>query len=77
MVLPADHESFHLEAHDAVDVDANRAAVCLDVPNAYEWHGRWQKTGVTVADIADEPWGMREVRVIDPWGNIIRVGTNR
>jgi catechol 2,3-dioxygenase-like lactoylglutathione lyase family enzyme len=77
LVLLDGHENVHLEVHDTLDVEANRAAVYLNVPDVDEWHERLGGNGVDVGTVADEPWGMREFRVKDPWGNTIRIGTNR
>ena len=77
MVLIDGHENIHLEVHDGLDVTANRAAVYLNIPDVDEWHDRLRSNGADVSAVADEPWGMREFRLKDPWGNTIRIGTNR
>lgn len=37
---------------------------------------RWRQAGISVGDVEDKPWGMREFTIEDPSGNQIRVGTN-
>ena len=70
------HEHSHLEVQSDLVVTENRSAIYLNVPDVDEWHRRWSSEGLPVTDIHDEPWGMREFRLVDPWRNTIRVGTN-
>ena len=44
-------------------------------PNdADAWHTRMSAAGLDVTPIADQPWGMREFTLTDPFGNHVRIG---
>src|SRR4051794_26672612 len=61
---------------DVVDIDParNGAGCFLIVDDANAWHARMTAAGVDVSPIHDEPWGMREFTLRDPWRNNIRIG---
>jgi catechol 2,3-dioxygenase-like lactoylglutathione lyase family enzyme len=69
-----DESLFDLDPADAFDVSANRAGCYLVVPDADAWHLRLIGAGLSVTDIGDQPWGMREFTLTDPDGNHIRIG---
>ena len=69
-----DESVFDLDPADAFDVKANRAGCYLVVPDADAWHRRLFGAGLSVTDIADQPWGMREFTLTDPDRNHIRIG---
>ena len=57
-----------------LDTAANRAGCYLVTGDADAWHARMAAAGLPVTPIADQPWGMREFSLTDPWGNEIRIG---
>jgi uncharacterized glyoxalase superfamily protein PhnB len=61
---------------DVVDIDParNGAGCYLIVQDADEWHTRMTSAGLPVTPTADQPWGMREFTLTDPFGNNIRIG---
>ena len=69
-------ELLHLVAAPELDRAANRSACYLHCPHTDEWHEQWSEAGLPVSMLEDRPWGMREFSVIDPSGNLIRVGRN-
>jgi catechol 2,3-dioxygenase-like lactoylglutathione lyase family enzyme len=46
----------------------------LQVGDVDLWHSGWTAAGFEPSAIEVMPWGMREFRIADPWGNTIRVG---
>jgi uncharacterized glyoxalase superfamily protein PhnB len=70
------HEIVHLRHVPDLEVAANAASCYVHVEDVDGWHARWSTaSGVEVAELADQPWGMREFSVTDPSGNLVRVGT--
>ena len=63
---------------DVVDIDPKRngAGCYLIVNEADDWHARMRAEGLPVTPIADQPWGMHEFTLTDPFGNNIRIGRN-
>ena len=61
---------------DVVDIDPERngAGCYLIVDDTDGWHTRMTTAGLDVSPIQDEPWGMREFSLRDPWRNNIRIG---
>jgi uncharacterized glyoxalase superfamily protein PhnB len=61
---------------DVIDIDParNGAGCYLIVQDAGEWHTRMTTAGLPVTPVADQPWGMREFTLTDPFGNNIRIG---
>ena len=72
------------ELHFAGIADPARAglhgACYLRVPDADALHAHWRAAGVPdeglprLGPIDDRPWGMREFALVDPDGNMLRVG---
>jgi uncharacterized glyoxalase superfamily protein PhnB len=62
---------------DVVDMDParNGAGCYLIVDDADAWHARLAAAGANVSPVQDEPWGMREFTLRDPWRNNVRIGT--
>ena len=69
-------ELFHLQTNDHLDRQSNPTSLYLNVSDPGHWHRTWQDVGVSVGEIADRDWGMREFSLTDPSGNTLRVGTN-
>jgi len=61
---------------DVVDIDPERngAGCYLIVDDADAWHTRMDAAGLEVSMIEDQPWGMREYTLRDPWRNNLRIG---
>ncbi|MEM9607997.1 MAG: VOC family protein [Actinomycetota bacterium] len=68
-------EVLHLAAVNGLDPEANAAAGYFHVQDAAAWHAALDGTPGVEA-LLDQPWGMREFRVTDPSGNLLRVGQN-
>lgn len=65
---------FDLDAATDFDPAANRAGCYLITGDAEGWHARMRDTGLPVTPLVDQPWGMREFTLTDPWENHLRVG---
>jgi uncharacterized glyoxalase superfamily protein PhnB len=63
---------------DVIDIDParNGAGCYLIVGDADAWHARVGAAGLPVGAVEDQPWGMREFTLTDPFGNHIRIGHN-
>jgi uncharacterized glyoxalase superfamily protein PhnB len=63
---------------DVIDIDParNGAGCYLIVGDADAWHARVDAAGIPVEPVEDQPWGMREFTLTDPFGNHIRIGHN-
>jgi uncharacterized glyoxalase superfamily protein PhnB len=57
-----------------IDPTRNGAGCYLIVQDADEWHTRMDADGLPVTPILDQPWGMREFTLTDPFGNKVRIG---
>lgn len=65
----------HLYADTGIDCFTNNSFCYLRVDNAAALRAEWQEAGVVpLAAMEDKPWGMREFHVVDPAGNLVRVG---
>lgn len=69
-------EVLHLALVDDLNHATNRAAGYFHVQDASAWHTAWTEAGVTLGPVEDLPWQMREFRLTDPSGNLLRVGQN-
>ncbi|REK18170.1 MAG: VOC family protein [Planctomycetota bacterium] len=69
-------ELLHLAHAPSLDPAANRAGIYLHVVSADDWHERFRAAGLPVSTVIDEEFGMREFKLRDPSGNLIRVGQN-
>lgn len=69
-----DCEVFHLAVHADLDPATNRSALYLHVADVDAVHARLVAGGHDVEAPVEEPWGMREVAVRDPSGNLLRIG---
>lgn len=65
---------FDLDAAPELDPTASRAGCYLISNDADSWHTRMSAIGLPVTPIADQPWGMREFTLTDPFGNRVRIG---
>lgn len=76
-VLLDDRELWHLSVVSDLDPATNHTAVHVevdDVDAVYE-QLRAEAAEVSISTPLDQPWGMREFVVVDPFGNRVRVGT--
>lgn len=62
-----------LSEHDGDAAPNGLAYFYADDVNAL--HEVWRSRGVDVEPPRDRPWGMRELQVVDPDGNRLRVGS--
>ncbi len=69
-----DHVELHLVGTPSGDRD--RGAAYLHVRGVDDLHRTWATAGLPVSEPRDEPWQMREFHVVDPGGNVVRVGQN-
>ena len=65
----------HLYADTGIECFTNNSSCYLRVEDAAALRAEWQEAGVVpLAAVEDKPWGMREFHVVDPAGNLVRVG---
>ncbi|MEM7321729.1 MAG: VOC family protein [Actinomycetota bacterium] len=69
-------EILHLARAADLAADHNRAAGYVHVQDVDAWHAAWTAAGFPVGPVEDLPWQMREFRITDPSGNLLRVGQN-
>lgn len=80
VVLTMDGGALHFFQHDMLDATGNDAGAYLHVDNADLLHGRWAALGLgpdsipRLSPVEDKPWGKREFVLMDPDGNVLRVG---
>ncbi len=80
VIMSMDGAAIHFFYHDALDATGSDAGCYLHVDDAAALHGRWAALGLGPEDlprlttIEDQAWGKREFAVVDPDGNLIRVG---
>jgi catechol 2,3-dioxygenase-like lactoylglutathione lyase family enzyme len=71
----------HFAAVPGLDPATSSAACYLRVADADEWYDRCRRLGLPprgvprLGPIADQPWAMREFALVDPDGNLLRIGT--
>jgi len=65
---------FDLDGIPGLDRSANRAACYLITRDADAWHERLAAAGLSVTELVNQPWGMREFTLTDTSGNHIRIG---
>jgi catechol 2,3-dioxygenase-like lactoylglutathione lyase family enzyme len=72
--LSRDGMIFYLSQH-VMDC-AVGGLIHLFVDSVDDWHARLQKNGVAIElPPTDQPWGLREMHLIDPDGNRLRICT--
>jgi catechol 2,3-dioxygenase-like lactoylglutathione lyase family enzyme len=68
----------HFFAHPEVDPKSNDAGCYVRVEDADALHAEFLAAAIEgLAAIGDKPWGMREFHIIDPSGNLLRIGHRR
>lgn len=71
-------EFLHLRLVADLDPAVNAASAYIHVDDADRWHaafGAAAAAGVTIGDLVDQPWGLREFELTDPAGNLLRIGS--
>jgi catechol 2,3-dioxygenase-like lactoylglutathione lyase family enzyme len=65
----------HFFHDDHVDPAHSHAGCYLRVEDARSVHDEWRQGGVErLSALEEKPWRMREFAVVDPSGNLLRVG---
>jgi hypothetical protein len=65
---------FDLDEITDLDVDANHAGCYIVTHDVDDWHAHLVAAGLPVTEVHDEPWGMHEFTLTDPFHNNIRIG---
>ena len=79
-ILQLEGAEIHFFGHPGVDPATSHAGCYVRVSDADAIYARWSQLGLPTQGIprldaiADKPWGLRELAVVDPSGNLIRVG---
>ncbi len=82
-VLTHGSVELHFFAHPALRPAESHAGCYVRVADADAWHDAFAaaalpRAGIPRMDaVADKPWGMREFAVVDPDGNLLRIGQVR
>lgn len=76
-VRHAGAEVLHLALVADLDPATNHAAGYWHVLDVDHWYERFAGAGEARGEIVAQAWGMREFRLIDPSGNLLRVGENQ
>lgn len=76
LILRRDEVELHFFHAPGTDPKHNHGSCYLRLLDAQAVYDEWAPAGVAgLHPIADTPWGMREFAVVDPSGNLIRIGT--
>ncbi len=79
-VLRRGELELHLYGLSWLDPAASYAGCYLRVRDVDGLHSQWARIGLPsngiprLGPIRDQPWGMREFHLVDPSGNVLRVG---
>lgn len=80
LMINRDGLELHFFLHEGLKPEENAHGAYLRVDHAGMVAGEWGALGLPLAGIPrfvgveDKPWGMRECAVLDPDGNLLRVG---
>lgn len=76
LLLRRDDVELHFVHSPGTDPGRNDGACYLRLEDAQAVYDEWAALGLAgVHPIRDTPWGMREFAVVDPSGNLLRIGT--
>ena len=76
LLLRRDDVEFHFVHSPGTDPQESHGGCYLRLEDAQAVYDEWEPLGLPeVHPPLDTPWGMREFFVIDPSGNLIRIGT--
>jgi catechol 2,3-dioxygenase-like lactoylglutathione lyase family enzyme len=65
----------HFSEHGHADPGHSHAGFYLRVSDARAVHEEWRAGGAEgLSAVEDKPWRMREFSVVDPSGNLLRIG---
>jgi catechol 2,3-dioxygenase-like lactoylglutathione lyase family enzyme len=79
-ILRLEEAEIHFFGYPGVDPATSIAGCYVRVSDADALYAAWSRLGLPAKGIprldaiADKPWGLREFAVVDPAGNLIRVG---
>lgn len=76
-VLSGEDEVLPLALFPDLQISANRAGCYVHPDDIDQRHAECLEAGLLVSSVTDEPWGMREFRLTDPSGNVVRLGCAR
>ena len=80
-ILRRDPLVVHLQVDDELDPATNGTSCYWRVADVDALYREWSSVGLPTKGIPrltaplDQPWGMRELALVDPSGNLVRVGT--
>ena len=76
LVLRRDDVELHFIHSPTTRARENDSSCYLRLVDAQGVYDEWAALGLAgVRPIKDTPWGMREFAVVDPSGNLLRIGT--
>ena len=76
LLLRRDDIEFHFVHSPETDPEESHGGCYLRLIDAQAVYDEWEPLGlVGVHPPQDTPWGMREFFIVDPSGNLIRIGT--
>lgn len=58
-------------------VTGNHSGCYVHLPDINQRYAECVDADLPVSELKDEPWGMREFRLTDPSGNVLRIGCGR
>jgi catechol 2,3-dioxygenase-like lactoylglutathione lyase family enzyme len=78
LLLRRDEVELHFVQDADVDPAGNDRACYLRIVDVQSVYDEWARLALdAVRPIEDKPWGMREFAVVDPSGNLLRIGSPR
>jgi catechol 2,3-dioxygenase-like lactoylglutathione lyase family enzyme len=76
LIIGREGAELHFFASPDLDPSASDHSCYLYVGDADAVHREWEATGTPGLDAPDDtPYGMREFALVDPSGNLVRVGS--
>ncbi len=83
LLMKREGAGVHFFHHPDLDLATNDAGACLRPSDIDALDAEWAGPGLPTKGIPrlerarDKPWGMRELALLDPDGNLIRAGQER
>ncbi len=76
LLMRRDDVELHFVHSPEVDPDGSSGGCYLRLADAQAVYDEWEPLGLdAIHPPRDTPWGMREFFVVDPSGNLLRIGT--
>jgi catechol 2,3-dioxygenase-like lactoylglutathione lyase family enzyme len=83
LIVVRDRYELHFFAQPELDPLATATGCYLRVDDADAWHDEWNRAGISpdratgsrLLPVEDTDYGMREFALVDPNGNLVRVGS--